>query len=162
MQEKVSWLFSTDRNLCLLSVWRHLIKPFYAKHWPSLQKFLYVWNSHERYNQLFLHKYAHSSLKPLSNQLKNVFKQIKPCSNRGIHMLFEHGFYLQILKTGHRTTMQGCLRRFLLMSLSFHSSRNGVKNNKKQNGVNWCLQCTQRDLFHDFLAVFDGSFHGII
>ena len=30
---------------------------------------------------------------------KDVFKQLKPCSNDGIHVLFEHGFYLKILKT---------------------------------------------------------------
>ena len=32
---------------------------------------------------------ARSCLKPLSNQLKAIFKQIKTCSNHGIHVLFE-------------------------------------------------------------------------
>ena len=59
----------------------------------------------------FLHKlneisciniYAHSCLKPLSNSLKAVFKQLEPCSNHGIHVLFELGFYLKILKKEHR------------------------------------------------------------
>ena len=31
-----------------------------------------------------------------------IFKQLKPCSNHGIHMLFEHGFYFEILKTERR------------------------------------------------------------
>ena len=31
--------------------------------------------------------------------LKAVLKQLKPCLNNGIHVLFEHGFYLKILKT---------------------------------------------------------------
>ena len=46
--------------------------------------------------------YAHSCLKPLSNQLRPFFKQLSPCSNHAIHMLFEHGFYLKIFKMGHR------------------------------------------------------------
>ena len=61
----------------------------------------------------WLNIYAHSDLNALSNPLKAVFKQLKPCLNHGIHVLFEHGFHLKILKTGHRlfmwcqTTMQG-------------------------------------------------------
>ena len=42
--------------------------------------------------------YAHSCLKPLSNE-QPVFKQPNPCSNHEIRVLFEHGFYLKILKT---------------------------------------------------------------
>ena len=42
--------------------------------------------------------YAHSCLKPLSNPLKALFKQLKSCLNHGIHVLFEHGFYLNILE----------------------------------------------------------------
>ena len=42
--------------------------------------------------------YAYSCLKPLSIPLKAIFKQLKPCSNHGIHVLFEPGFYLKILK----------------------------------------------------------------
>ena len=38
--------------------------------------------------------YARRCLKPLSNELKAVFKRLKPCSNHGIHVLFEQGFYL--------------------------------------------------------------------
>ena len=38
---------------------------------------------------------AHRCLKPLLNQLKAVFRQLKPCSNHGIHMLFEHVFTLK-------------------------------------------------------------------
>ena len=46
--------------------------------------------------------YAHSCLKPLSNPLKAVFKQLKPYLNHVIRVLFEHGFYIKILKTGRR------------------------------------------------------------
>ena len=110
-----------------------------------------------------MHIYTNSCLKPLSNPLKAVFKQLKPRLNHGIHMLFEHGFYLLILKTGRRlftwrqTQMQGCpgisiLSWFLLTSTSLHFSRNYVKKSEKQNGVNGCVECCQSDFFMSFQA----------
>ena len=93
--------------------------------------------------------YTHSCLKPLSNPLKDFFKQLKPCLTHGIHVLFEHTFYLKILKTGHRlftwhqTTMQGCpgisiLSWFLLTSTSL------------QKGIFGCVQCCQSGFFMIF------------
>ena len=89
---------------------------------------------------LLLHRYLCTQLfEAIANQLKAVFKQLKPCSNHGINVLFEHGFYLKILKKGRRTftrrqpTMQVCvLSWFLLTSASFHSTRKGVKQNKNK------------------------------
>ena len=40
-----------------------------------------------RYN--FGSVYVQNCLKPLSNRPEAVFKQRKPCSNNGIHVLFE-------------------------------------------------------------------------
>ena len=50
---------------------------------------------------LFLHKYLYTQLfEVIVKSTKAIFKQLKPCSNHGIHMLFEHGFYMKIFKTG--------------------------------------------------------------
>ena len=111
----------------LLSINQIVIKFFYYKSVQTPHTGLS--NTHSCINI-----YAHSCLKPLSNPLKAVFKQLKPCLNHGIHMLFEHGFYLKILKTGHKLftwhqlTMQGCpgisiLSWFLLKLTSCHFSR---------------------------------------
>ena len=116
--------------------------------------------------------YAHSCLKPLPNPLKAVFKQLKPCLNHGIHVLFEHGFYLQTVKTGHRlfmwrqTTMQGSprisiLSWFLLTLPSFHFLRmmsEKAKNKMASTDVYSIVKAT----FSWFFRLFDGSFHGIM
>ena len=50
---------------------------------------------------ILLHKYLSTQLfDGIVKSTKAVFKQLKPCSNHGIHELFEHAFYLKILKTG--------------------------------------------------------------
>ena len=50
---------------------------------------------------------------PLSNWQEAVLKQQKTCSNNEIHVLFEHGFNLKILRMG-----QGCLHDVTRQNLS--------------------------------------------
>ena len=76
-----------------------------------------------------------------------LFKQLKPCSNHVIYVLFEHVFYLQILKTG-RTLLKWCQnnnarlprnKHFILIFVDINEklyfSRIDVKQNKKHNGL---------------------------
>ena len=168
-------LFTCCVNLRLLNkleTWiKNKISPVYQNAKPN--RFTIMQDLQHFKHHSCINIYAHSCLKPLSNPLKAVFKQLKPCLNHGIHVLFEHGFYLKILKAGCRlfmwrqTIMQGCpeisiLSWFLLTSMSIHFSRNDVKKSEKQNGIFECLHCCQSDFHHDFSCVSDGSFHGII
>ena len=45
--------------------------------------------------------------------MKAVFKQLNPCSNHEICVLFEHGFYLKILKTD-----QVCLHEVMRQNIA--------------------------------------------
>ena len=122
----------------------------------------------ELLSPLILHKYLWTQLfEAIVKSPKSRF-QVKPCLKHEIHLLFEHGFYIKILKMGHRlftwrqTTMQGCpgistLSWFLLTLTSFHFSRNDVKKSEKQNGVNGCVQCNQSD----FSMIFQASLTGV-
>ena len=75
--------------------------------------------------------YAHSCLISLSNGLEVMFKQWNPCSDHEIHELFEHGFYLKILKTDRRwfTWFYMMLCRYFVttfVNVNIQFSRNGI------------------------------------
>ena len=168
-------LFTCCVNLRLLNkleTWiKNKISPVYQNAKPN--RFTIMQDLQRFKHHSCINIYAYSCLKPLSNPLKAVFKQLKPCLNHGIHVLFEHGFYLKILKTGCRlfmwrqTIMQGCpeISIFVLIVVDVNVNTFLTEWHQKERKTKWHLwmfTVLSKWLYHDFSCVSDGSFHGII
>ena len=55
--------------------------------------FCIIYCIENRLKLLFLHRFLCTQLfEAIVKSVKAVFKQLKPCSNHLIHVLFEHGF----------------------------------------------------------------------
>ena len=121
-------------------------------------------HNHVKYSCINI--YAHGCLKPLSNQGKAIFKQLKPCSSRRIHVLFEHSFYLKILKTDRGLFawhyVAKCCRQEWAFCVCFCWHQRHVRKCILMfDFANWC-HFVQQDskykmqFFNDFLA-FSGA-----
>ena len=119
-------------------------------------------------NWVFLHRFLCTQLfQAIVKSTKKRFQTTKTMFKHWIHVLFEHDFYLKIIKTGRRLltwrqmTMQGCpwvsifswffdvniITFFTEWRQTEQKNKKQKKKNKQQqqhqNGVNWCVQWQQ-------------------
>ena len=104
----IAWVFNVHGVMNLVVVAKILQEEIHSsQNFSSTHKLHHDgWKSNSCINSS-----AYSCLMPLSNPLKAVFKQPKPCLNHGILVLFEHGFYLKILKKDWGLLTQRCVAK---------------------------------------------------